>query len=113
MRRSVRVLTRAQQDVAACYAYIAERSPRGAASWFNRFSETRDRLAIEADIRAIAVESANVEYDIQEVLFKTRKGKPYRLLFTILDEEVLVLRVRGPGQDFVPENELYACPDTD
>ena len=47
-----------------------------------------------------------MEYDIHEVLFKTSKGNPYRLLFTIVDDEVLVLRVRGPGQDYVSENEL-------
>ena len=106
MRRSVRVLTGAQQDVAACYAYIAERSAQGAANWFNRFTETRDRLAVDAEKRAIAAESAYVDYDIREVLFKTRKGNVYRLLFTVLDDEVLVLRVRGPGQDYVAENEL-------
>jgi len=113
MRRFVRVLTRAQQDVAACYAYIAERSPQGAASWFNRFTETRDRLAVDAEKRVIATESAYVDYEIREVLFKTRKGKPYRLLFTILDKEVLVLRIRGPGQDYVPENEFPVSPDSD
>lgn len=89
MRRSVRVLSRAQQVVAACYAYIADRSPQGAASWFNRFTETRDRLAVDAEERAIAVESAYVDYDIREVLLKTRKGNCYRLLFTILNEEVV------------------------
>ncbi len=113
MRRFVRVLTRAQQDVAACYAYIAQRSPRGAASWFNRFAETRGRLAMDADQHAIAAESTFVDYDIREVFFKTRKGKPYRLLFTILDKEVLVLRVRGPGQDYVPEDELPVGLDED
>ena len=64
----------------------------GAASWFNRFTETRYRLAVDADKRPIAAESTYVDYDIREVLFKTRKGKPYRLVFTILDEEALVLR---------------------
>ena len=33
-------LTRAQSDVEACYAFIAKRSPQGAATWFNRFAET-------------------------------------------------------------------------
>lgn len=110
MTRSVRVLTRAQSDVEAYYAFIAKRSPQGAASWFNRFAKTRDRLAIDAEMRPLAPESAHFDYNIREVFFKTRKGNPYRVLFTILDEEVLVLRVRGPGQDFVPEAELPARP---
>jgi plasmid stabilization system protein ParE len=101
MTRSVRVLHRAQQDVEGCYDYIAERSPPGAERWFNRFSETRDRLAIDAERRGLASESDFVDYEIREVLFKTRQGRPYRILFTIVDNEVLVLRVRGPGQDDV------------
>jgi hypothetical protein len=31
--------------------------------------------------------------------------------FTIVDEEVLVLSVRGPGQDYVDESELPESPD--
>lgn len=106
MNYHVRVLTRAQRDVAACYSYIAERSPQGAASWFNRFAETRDRLRVEADRRALAKESGQVDYEIREVLFKTRQRKPYRILFTIQGDEVLVLRVRGPGQDDVSADGL-------
>ena len=49
---------------------------------------------------------APLGYNIREVFFKTSKGNPYRLLFTVLDDEVLVLRVRGPGQNYVAETEL-------
>ena len=37
---------------------------------------------------------------------KTRRGRPYRLLFTLDDCEVRVLHVRGPGQDLVSADEL-------
>lgn len=110
MTYGVRVLTRAQHDIAACYAYLSERSPQGAASWFNRLAEARDRLALDAPGRALAAESEHVDYEIREVLFKTRRGKPYRILFTIRGDEVLVLRVRGPGQDFIAEGELPRKP---
>lgn len=93
-----------------CYVFIAKRSPQGAASWFNQFVETRDRLEIDAEMRPLAPESAHFDYDIREVFFKTRQGNPYRVLFTILDDEVLVLRVRGPGQDYVSEAELPERP---
>lgn len=106
MTYKVRILRRAQQDVAACYAYISERSQRGAASWFNRFVETRDRLAVDAASRPLAYESRFVNREIREVLFKTRKGRPYRILFTIAGDEVLILRVRGPGQDTLSPTDL-------
>ena len=98
--------------VQTCALPISERSPRGASSWFNRFAETRDRLALDADNRALAPESEFVDYEIREVLFKTRKGNPYRVLFTLQGNEVLVLRVRGLGQDFVPEEQFPTQPGT-
>jgi plasmid stabilization system protein ParE len=106
MKYKVRVLGRAQQDVAACYAFIAERSRAGAASWFNRFVETRDRLADDATSRPLAYESGIVDREIREVLFKTRKGRPYRIVFVIEADEVLILRVRGPGQDTIAPTDL-------
>jgi len=51
-----------------------------------------------------------VEYDVREVLFKTRKGNPYRILFTIQEAEVLILRVRGPGQDDLASTDFPADP---
>ena len=113
MSYHVRVLTPAQRDAAACYSYIAERSAQGAASWFNRFTESRERLAVDADQRALASESEYVDYEIREVLFKTRKGKPYRILFTIQGTEVLVLRVRRQGQNHVSRDDLPGEPTTE
>lgn len=49
----------------------------------------------------LAHERAFVDYEVREVLFQTPKGRPYRILFTIQSNEVLILRVRGPGQDFL------------
>lgn len=114
MIRPVRVLTRAQQDIASCYAFLAERSPQGAADWFNRFEETRNRLASDAETRPLAPECHALAYQIREVDFKTRRGRRYRVLFTIYQEQVLILRVRGPGQDLVTDKDLpIASPELD
>jgi plasmid stabilization system protein ParE len=113
MSYKVRVLGRAQQDVATCYAYIAQRSLQGAASWFNRFAETRDRLSRDPNRRPLAPESRFVDYEVRETLFKTRKGRPYRILFTISGDEALVLRVRGPGQDFLTADDLGGPADAE
>ena len=110
MRRSVRVLSRAQQDIDSCYAYISKYSPQGAARWFNRLVEARESLATDAEMRPLAAENAHFEYEIRELFFGTRQGKAYRLLFTIVDDEVIVLRVRRPGQDHVSAAELPERP---
>lgn len=106
MTHNVRILSAAQRDIERCFAFIAQRSPRGAANWFNQFAETRDSLGVDPHQRALAPESDYVSYDLRQVMFRTRKGKPYRILFTVHSGEVLVLRVRGPGQDFVPTDEV-------
>jgi hypothetical protein len=40
------------------------------------------------------------------MLFKTRRGKRYRLLFTIEGMDVFILRVRGLGQRSLRRGEL-------
>ncbi len=38
--------------------------------------------------------------------FKTPHGRTYRGVFTIVDDEIRVLRVRGPGQPSLEPDEL-------
>jgi hypothetical protein len=40
--------------------------------------------------------------------FKTRHGRTYRILFLLADQEVRVLRVRGPGQRPVSKRDIPA-----
>ena len=59
---------------------------------------------------AVAPESAYIDRDIRQLIFKTRKGLPYRLLYTIDDEVVLALHIRGPGQPLLKADELRDDP---
>jgi plasmid stabilization system protein ParE len=59
MTHKVRILSRARQDVSACYDYIATRSLQGAADWFESFVASLDRLAQHPESLAIAAESEN------------------------------------------------------
>ncbi len=106
MNRRVDILQRAKQDVASCYAFLADRSPQGAAEWFNRFTETRDLLANDAERHASTPQFQGLTYEIRQVGFKTRRGRTYCVLFTIRKDTVIVLRVRGPGQDSLSANDL-------
>lgn len=98
MKFRVRVLRRAVQDVREIAKWIAERSRPGAESWLKAWERLLDRLAESADSFAIAEENDEFELEIRQGLFKTRRGRIYRAVFTIVDNEVRVLRVRGPGQ---------------
>lgn len=46
-------------------------------------------------------------YDyIRQLLFKTSQGLTYRALFVIRDDQVLLIHLRGPGQDIMDPQEV-------
>jgi len=56
----------------------------------------------------LAYENDACEFDVRQALFKTRRGRVYRVLFFIEGEDVYILRVRGAGQAPVEPDELGA-----
>jgi len=67
-----------------------------------------DRLKANADTFAEAYENADLEMDVKEALFKTRKGRVYRALYIMEADEVFILRVCGPGQAPVDAEDIEA-----
>lgn len=106
MKFHVKTLRKAKQDYHVILEYIAERSKPGAVAWARAFDKALARLEESADTFPLAPENEHVNLEVREILFKTRRGLFYRALFTIRGDEVLVLHVRGPGQDFLTEDEL-------
>ena len=56
MTFTVRVLAKAEQDVAVILTWLANRSAKGAATWFRRFVEACDTLQTDAARWALAPE---------------------------------------------------------
>ncbi len=102
----VKTLHRTRRSSDQIVTYIAERSKSGAVAWARAYDAALARLEQSADTFPFAPENEHVDFEVREVLFKTRRGLVYRALFTIHGNEVLILHVRGPGQDFVTSNEL-------
>ena len=98
MKFSVAILARAQSDVDQIYDWLNKRSPSGALRWYAAFCEAIRELQEDAGRFPIASETASLSVEVREELFRTRRGRRYRLLFTIIDQQVRILRVRGPGQ---------------
>lgn len=63
-------------------------------------------LTTAADRCLLAPENGYGDTEIRQVIFKTRRGKTYRLLFTIRDNVVFIRHVREPGQDLVSPEEF-------
>ncbi|MCG8583980.1 MAG: type II toxin-antitoxin system RelE/ParE family toxin [Pirellulales bacterium] len=104
----VRVLRRAQLDVDAILHWIAveRQAPSGAAAWLEVYERAVATLAEGAERCALAPEDEHFEFELRQFLFKTRRGRTYRGVFTIVDEEVRVLRIRGPGQAPLGPDEI-------
>jgi plasmid stabilization system protein ParE len=98
MNRRVTILDRAEADVDEILHWMARRSPSGADAWYDAFQKQVDELARDAARYGVATEFRRLNPAIRQAFFKTRRGKRYRVVFLIVDRDVRILRVRGPGQ---------------
>lgn len=106
MKYRLSVLPEADQNVDRIFCWLAERTPAGARRWYLRFLEAVESLRENPQSHGYAPENEYVEPEIRQAIFKTRRGRPYRVLFRILQNEVQVLHVRGPGQDLLAAEDL-------
>jgi plasmid stabilization system protein ParE len=106
MKRHVKLLARARGDADDIFSWIAERSPKGAASWHQSFQDAAATLSDDAERHAIAPELTAIPEEVREFYFRTRHGRRYRILFVIVGAEVRILRIRGPGQPPVMDEDL-------
>jgi plasmid stabilization system protein ParE len=106
MSFNVRTSWIADAEVRRTFDYIRKRSPEGAASWLRAFEAALERLRERADSFGEAAESPILSSPAREMLFSTRRGLTYRIVFRIRDEEVQVLRLRGPGQAPIDPSDL-------
>lgn len=111
MTFKLRALPWADRDLQSIFDFIAEQSPEGAERWWNAFLEAAARAASHPEQYPFAPESSLVHPELRQFLFKTRRGKKYRAIFTIAGDELLILRVRGPAQGPLADDELLAADD--
>ena len=112
MRFQIKVLRRADRDVDRILWWLSnqQKSPSGATTWFRAYEAALQRLSEFADSQSLAPESEYATHDVRHAQFKTRRGRVYRILFTIVGDEARVLHVRGPGQNLVSVDQLRS-PD--
>ena len=106
MTFSVRNLPRAEADIRCIANYIHQRSSGGAAAWLNALDVACNRLAVNAESYGEADENEFFDIDVKQALFKTKKGRVYRIVFTIVEADVLILRVRGSGQAPIQSSDI-------
>jgi hypothetical protein len=89
------------------FEWIAERSLQGALNWSNAMQAALGRLRTNPLGCARAEEADDIsEYDLRQILFKTSRGRTYRIVFIVAGNQVHVLRIRGPGQAPLTDGDL-------
>ena len=99
------VTEQAEEDLIRIGDWIAERSPDGAARWLEAARKTIRSLREGARGCSLAPENEFVSQEVRSTVFKTRRGRYYRIVFIINGDRVIVTHIRGPGQaDVSPED---------
>lgn len=106
----VRVLLLAQYDVEEIIDYLFPRSAEGAASWHKAWKSMIERVGRNPRAYGAGLEVNRIPYELRQATFKTRRGRKYRALFTIVGDEVRIIRVRAPGQRPLTAAEMPLSP---
>ena len=106
MTFNVKTLRAAERDFNKILTYLAARSKSGAIAWAKAFDKALSHLESNAESCPLAAEDEFVDFELREIMFKTRRGLIYRILFSVRENEVMILHVRGPGQDLLASIEI-------
>jgi plasmid stabilization system protein ParE len=106
MSRALRIVERARSDVDDIFNWLVHRSTRGAISWYLAFRQVIEEIASSPESFAEAPESHPLGRQLRQTLFKSRRGRVYRIIFEVSDTEIILLRVRGPGQSPLRRRDL-------
>jgi plasmid stabilization system protein ParE len=97
---------RAKQDLRVIRDWLSARSRDGALRWLDALDAAYRELTTSASKAMVAPEADDLGFDLRQKLFKTRRGRFYRMLFVIRDQTVFIVEIRGPGQDLVQPEDL-------
>ena len=90
--------------IESAYEWIQHYSPERAAAWLNGLLDAIQLLNRMPARCSLALENEYFDEEIRQLLYGKR-GRVYRILFTIRDDAVHVLFVRHSAQAPLPESE--------
>jgi plasmid stabilization system protein ParE len=106
MTRSVVITVQAEREMQSAFNWWTEhRSKRQADRWFSGLAKAIAELSENAEIYGESRESHQFAYQIRDLLFGLGRRPTHRAVFTIRDEEVVVLTIRHIAQrDISPDD---------
>lgn len=106
MNYRIELSARSESDLGRIFQWLSERSPEGAARWYESFWDATERLKRFPLVCDIAAESHRFPEEVRCMLFGTKRGRTYRALFVVREDVVHVLCVRGPGERSVKPKDI-------
>lgn len=100
------ITANAKANLRSYYLHAAQHAPVTAARWLNRFEAALATLATNPQRCGVAPENDAADEEIRQFLFGKR-GRVFRALFTIAEDEVRVLHIRRAVMDTASPEELY------
>lgn len=105
MTYRVIVQPEAEREIERAYLRIAAEAPRTAARWFAGLFDAIASLSSRALHCSLAPETRFFEREIRHLLYG-RKGRKYRVLYTVVDDTVHVLHFRHWAQRTLAPDEV-------
>ena len=99
MNYKLEILELAWNDVDRIQHWLMERSLEGAARWYVALHECLNSLKLDPLRSGLAYESAELGLELRERLFKTPKGKKYRIVYEVEGYIVRVLHIRAQASN--------------
>lgn len=89
MKYRIEITPTAAAEIEAAYLHIAEDAPLNATRWRRGMYATCDSLELIPEGCSLAPENDHVEFEVRQKFY----GQ-YRLIFTIVEDRVIILHVR-------------------
>lgn len=106
MNYRVVITANAKANLRSYYLHAAQDAPLTAARWLSRFEAALATLATNPQRCGIAPEDEAADEVIRQFLLGKR-GRVFRALFTIAEDEVRVLHIRRAVMDTASPEDLY------
>ncbi|MBX3412404.1 MAG: type II toxin-antitoxin system RelE/ParE family toxin [Pirellulales bacterium] len=98
---------RALADIESSAHWWSEHhSPTEASRWFDGIFAAMDSLKQDPQRHGLAREADRFPYELRQRLFGVGRRKTHRILFTVRDEEIVVLSVRHAAQADVTPGDV-------
>ena len=105
MPYDIHIFPKAMADIGASVAWRSQRSPSDGARWYTGILTAIRSLRSQPDRCPLAYEAADLGLDLRELLHGRRQSV-YRVLFTIEEQSVNILRVRHAAQDRLKPGDI-------